>query len=80
MSDTRCPHVMCVSLPPSLPPPRYWDSQSGNCVSLEDPDSAVRCIHMDLSSGQLVAGTEFGRLLLWDTRELDGEEQGMVLC
>ena len=36
----------------------------------------MRCIHMDRSSGQLVAGTEFGRLLLWDTRELDGEREG----
>jgi WD40 repeat protein len=50
---------------------RYWDAQAGNCVSLEDPDSAVRCIHMDQQSGQMVAGTDFGRLMLWDTRELD---------
>ena len=42
-------------------------------MSLQDPDSAVRCIHMDRDGGHLVAGTEFGRLLLWDTRELDGE-------
>lgn len=50
---------------------RYWDSQAGSCVSLLDPESSVRCIHMDHSSHQLVAGTEFGRLLLWDTDVLD---------
>lgn len=50
---------------------RYWDSQAGSCVSLLDPESAVRCIHMDQQSHQLVAGTEFGRLLLWDTDILD---------
>ena len=50
---------------------RYWDSQAGSCVSLMDPESSVRCIHMDQSSHQLVAGTEFGRLLLWDTQVLD---------
>jgi WD40 repeat protein len=50
---------------------RYWDSQAGSCVSLLDPESSVRCIHMDQSSRQLVAGTEFGRLLLWDTEVLD---------
>mmetsp|Transcript_17388 Transcript_17388/g.37549 ORF Transcript_17388/g.37549 Transcript_17388/m.37549 type:complete len:525 (-) Transcript_17388:1845-3419(-) len=50
---------------------RYWDAQAGNCVCLQDPDSAVRCIHLDSSTGQLVAGTEFGRLLLWDTNQLN---------
>lgn len=50
---------------------RYWDAQTGNCVSLQDPDSAVRCIHLDPVGRQLVAGTEFGRLMLWDTDMLD---------
>ncbi len=34
----------------------------------------MRCIHMDGEGRQLVAGTEFGRLLLWDLDGLEGEE------
>ena len=52
---------------------RYWDAQAGHSVSLQDPDSSVRCIHLDPQGHQLVAGTEFGKLLLWDTHELEGE-------
>lgn len=34
----------------------------------------MRCIHIDPANRQLVAGTEFGRLLLWNMDSLDGEQ------
>jgi hypothetical protein len=48
---------------PTHHPPTGW---------LQDPDSAVRCINIDPERRQLVAGTEFGKLLLWDMDRLDG--------
>jgi hypothetical protein len=48
-------------------------------VPVQDPDSAVRCINIDPERRQLVAGTEFGKLLLWDMDRLDGGWGGAVI-